>query len=126
MKPRSRVDLPILAVLEHAPLHAYAIFETIRSYQDDLLGQASHLFPKLQALEDEDYLLRHQEFYGRDIQQVYTITTKGRTYLAQLRQDLTDYQWVQTSVVQVRTSQQFKRQRRGRLPHRRSSPSPDH
>jgi len=112
MKTRPRGDLAILAVLESGPLHGYAIFETISTYQTDLIRKVAHLYPKLQVLKEEGRVVSREVKNGEDVRVVYTITPSGLTYLTELRNDLEAFQWVCNPVVQSHTGKDEPRRPR--------------
>jgi transcriptional regulator len=95
MKPdtlRGHLDALILAVVEHEPLHGYAIMEALQRRSDGALAlPTGTLYPALRRLERAGYL--HSEWgtvSGRR-RRTYRLTAAGRRTLAAERSEWRDF-----------------------------------
>ena len=82
----SRGDVPtlILAVLEHGPLHGYAIARAVEEWSADaLLLREGTLYPALRQLEEQGVIQSAWEVQEPGpARRVYSLTEPGRTEFA--------------------------------------------
>jgi len=83
----------ILAVLEEAPSHGYAIAKQIKSRSDDALSMGEGaLYPALKDLEDRGFVVSEWETAGSGpARKVYSITKSGKGELFRQQQVWTSF-----------------------------------
>lgn len=77
------LDLLILKVVDHGPIHGYAIAQRIRAMSKDVLHvQQGSLYPALHRLENRKWLRAdwHETETGREAK-FYSLTAAGRKQL---------------------------------------------
>jgi PadR family transcriptional regulator PadR len=91
MKPdvlRGHLDALILAVLEQAPLHGYAITEALQRRSDGALDlPTGTLYPALRRLERAGYLHSEWSTVSGRKRRTYRLTAAGRRMLAAERSE---------------------------------------
>ncbi|WP_326821935.1 PadR family transcriptional regulator [Streptosporangium sp. NBC_01756] len=82
--PRDHVDHLLLSVLEHGPLHGYAIVEALRARSAGTPAVATGtLYPALRRLEQAGYLTGEWAAVGGGLsRRTYRLTFSGRAALA--------------------------------------------
>lgn len=85
---KSSTHTLILAVLNDAPLHGYAIAREIERRSDNVLTcQEGVLYPALRALENDELVAGNWEIQASGpARKIYTLTPKGKRDLAQRTQ----------------------------------------
>jgi PadR family transcriptional regulator PadR len=95
MKPdalRGHLDAMILAVVEHEPLHGYAIMEALQRRSDGALElPTGTLYPALRRLERAGYLHSEWSTVSGRRRRTYQLTTAGHRALAAERTDWRDF-----------------------------------
>src|SRR5215207_6847531 len=85
MKPdalRGHLDALILAVLEHEPLHGYAVMEALQRRSGGALEPPTGtLYPALRRLERADYVRSQWSTVNGRKRRVYQLTLAGRRTL---------------------------------------------
>lgn len=103
MKPdalRGHLDAMILAVLEHEPLHGYAIMEALETRSDGALDlPTGTLYPALRRLERAGYLRSEWSTVGGRERRTYELTAAGRRFLASERTEWRDFSAVVEGVL---------------------------
>ncbi|MGH3384683.1 MAG: PadR family transcriptional regulator [Nocardioidaceae bacterium] len=80
---RGHLDALILAVVEHDPLHGYAIMEALQVRSDGALDlPTGTLYPALRRLERAGYLSSDWSTVGGRKRRTYKLSSAGRKALA--------------------------------------------
>lgn len=80
---RGHMDALLLSVLEHEPLHGYAIIEALQARSDGVLNvPTGTVYPALRRLEQAGYLASEWATVGGRRRRTYRLTFSGRTALA--------------------------------------------
>jgi PadR family transcriptional regulator, regulatory protein PadR len=80
---RGHLDALILAVVEHEPLHGYAIMEALQLRSDGALDlPTGTLYPALRRLERAGYLNSAWSTVGGRNRRTYKLSSAGRKALA--------------------------------------------
>jgi PadR family transcriptional regulator, regulatory protein PadR len=106
MKPdalRGHLDALILAVVEHQPLHGYAIMDALQQRSGGTLDlPTGTLYPALRRLERAGYLRSEwRTVHGRK-RRTYRLTAAGTRALAAERSEWRDFAAVVESVLRPR------------------------
>lgn len=103
MKPdaiRGHLDALVLAVVEHEPLHGYAIMEALRERSQGMLDvPTGTLYPALRRLERAGYLRSDWSTVSGRKRRTYRLTPAGRRTLAAERQEWHDFTRVMDGVL---------------------------
>ena len=91
--PRGDIPLLVLAVLEEAPRHGYAIAREIERYSEQALQlREGSLYPALRVLEQDGLIVGTWEIQPTGpARKVYAITDTGRAEFAKRAQDWRQY-----------------------------------
>src|SRR3954466_8553542 len=85
---RGHLDPMILAVVEHEPLHGYAIMEALLARSGGELDlPTGTLYPALRRLERAGYLASEWSTVGGRKRRTYQLTTAGQKMLATGKQE---------------------------------------
>ena len=92
MTPRAlrdtQLDLLLLAVLDRAPAHGYAVTAALRELSGGAFDPADGtLYPALHRLERDGAVTSRVESVGRRRRRVYELTDSGHAVLAEGRRD---------------------------------------
>lgn len=91
MKPdvlRGHLDGMILAVLEHEPLHGYAVMEALQARTGGALDlPTGTLYPALRRLERAGYLRSDWSTVGGRRRRTYRLTASGKKMLSAERSE---------------------------------------
>ncbi|MFC7639867.1 PadR family transcriptional regulator [Streptosporangium lutulentum] len=80
---RGHMDALLLSVLEHDPLHGYAIIEALQERSGGALTvPTGTVYPALRRLEQAGYLASEWATVGGRRRRTYRLTPSGRTALA--------------------------------------------
>ncbi|MFJ2032082.1 PadR family transcriptional regulator [Streptosporangium sp. NPDC087985] len=80
---RGHMDALLLSVLEHDPLHGYAIIEALQQRSGGVLNvPTGTVYPALRRLERAGYLASEWATVGGRRRRTYRLTSSGRTALA--------------------------------------------
>jgi PadR family transcriptional regulator PadR len=80
---RGHMDALLLSVLEHEPLHGYAIIEALQERSGGALSvPTGTVYPALRRLERVGYLTSEWATVGGRKRRTYRLTQSGRTALA--------------------------------------------
>ncbi len=80
---RGHMDALLLSVLEHEPLHGYAIIEALQERSGGALSvPTGTVYPALRRLERVGYLTSEWATVGGRKRRTYRLTNSGRTALA--------------------------------------------
>jgi DNA-binding PadR family transcriptional regulator len=83
---RGHMDGMLLAVLEHEPLHGYAIIEALRKRSGGVLDvPTGTVYPALRRLERAGYLTSEWATSGGRNRRTYRLTSSGRRALVGAR-----------------------------------------
>jgi PadR family transcriptional regulator PadR len=98
---RGNTPTLVLAVLQDAPYHGYAIASEIdRRSNNALKLKQGTLYPALHALERDGLIVSEWEIMeGERPRRVYKITEAGRTELARRMRSWSDFATAMTSVI---------------------------
>ena len=91
--PRNDIPLLIMAVLQTAPRHGYAIARDIEQISAEaLVMREGSLYPALRVLEQDELITGAWEIQASGpARKVYTLTEKGQTELAKRTRDWEQY-----------------------------------
>jgi PadR family transcriptional regulator PadR len=85
---RGHLDALILAVLEHEPLHGYAVMEALRERSTGTLNlPTGTLYPALRRLERAGYVRSEWSEVGGRRRRTYRLTPAGRRALGAERSE---------------------------------------
>jgi PadR family transcriptional regulator, regulatory protein PadR len=86
---KGHLDVMLLASLERAPLHGYAIIEWLSQRSaGELVLQPGTLYPALHRLEGDELIRGHwEEPPGQRKRRVYALTPKGKRALAKRQEE---------------------------------------
>ena len=85
---KGHLDLLLLAVVEPAPAHGYAIIEELRRRSSAALDlPEGTIYPALHRLEQGGFLKSRWDATSGRRRRVYAITRRGRTALQRQRRD---------------------------------------
>lgn len=85
---RGHLDSLILAVVEHEPLHGYAIIEALSERSGGELGlPTGTVYPALRRLERAGYLDSAWSTVGGRRRRTYSLSRSGTTALARQREE---------------------------------------
>ncbi|WP_214102999.1 PadR family transcriptional regulator [Acrocarpospora catenulata] len=80
---RGHLDALLLSVLEHEPLHGYAIIEALRARSGGVLDlPTGTIYPALRRLERAGFLASEWAVVGGRRRRTYRLTGTGRAELA--------------------------------------------
>lgn len=97
---RGHMDALILSVLEHHPLHGYAIIEALQERSGGALAvPTGTVYPALRRMERTGYLDSEWATVGGRRRRTYRLTETGRKHLAGERTAWQDFTSVITSVL---------------------------
>ena len=86
------LDLLLLAALQSAPMHGYAIIEYVRRTSAGQFDYAEGtIYPALRALEDGGLVRSHWDTTGGRKRRIYELSPRGARELARQRQDWKRY-----------------------------------
>jgi PadR family transcriptional regulator PadR len=89
---RGHLDGMILAVLEHEPLHGYAVMEALQARSGGALDlPTGTLYPALRRLERAGYLRSQWSTVGGRRRRTYRLTAAGKRTLATERIEWRDF-----------------------------------
>jgi DNA-binding PadR family transcriptional regulator len=89
---RGRLDAMILAVVEHEPLHGYAVMEALRERSGGKLElPTGTVYPALRRLERSNEIAGEWQMVGGRRRRTYRITDSGRRLLQTQRESWADY-----------------------------------
>jgi PadR family transcriptional regulator, regulatory protein PadR len=102
---RGHMDALILSVLEHEPLHGYAIIEALQERSSGALAvPTGTVYPALRRLERIGYLDSEWATVGGRKRRTYRLTASGRKHLAGERSAWQSFTSVITSVLEPRSA----------------------
>ena len=102
---RGHLDPMILAVVEHEPLHGYAIMEALQARSGGEVDlPTGTLYPALRRLERSGYLLSEWSTVGGRKRRTYQLTRSGKKVLAAERQDWNTFRTVVDGVLRPGTA----------------------
>jgi len=82
------LDLLLLAAVQSAPMHGYAIIEYVRRASSGQFDYAEGtIYPALRSLEDDGLLRSHWDSTGGRRRRVYELSARGAKELAKQRQE---------------------------------------
>lgn len=97
---RGHLDMLLLAVVESAPAHGYAISEELRRRSDEALAlPEGTVYPALHRLERQGLLASDWETVGGRRRRVYRITRKGLKALGTKRAEWQEFAHTVQSVL---------------------------
>ena len=97
---RGHLDPMILAVVEHEPLHGYAIMEALQARSGGEVDlPTGTLYPALRRLERSGYLQSEWSTVGGRKRRTYQLTRSGKKVLAAERQDWNTFRTVVDGVL---------------------------
>lgn len=100
---RGHLDALILAVVEHQPLHGYAIMEALQQRSGGALDPPTGtLYPALRRLERASYLRSEWRTVSGRKRRTYRLTAAGRRALAAERSEWRDFTAVVENVLRPR------------------------
>jgi DNA-binding PadR family transcriptional regulator len=83
---KGHLDPLVLAVLEQAPAHGYAVIEALRARSDGVFDlPEGTIYPALHRLERAGAITSTRELAGGRERRVYRLSTKGRRTLRERR-----------------------------------------
>jgi PadR family transcriptional regulator PadR len=89
---RGHLDALILAVVEHQPLHGYAIMEALQQRSGGALDlPTGTLYPALRRLERAEYLRSEWRTVSGRTRRTYRLTAAGRRALAAERSEWREF-----------------------------------
>ncbi|MFF3670905.1 helix-turn-helix transcriptional regulator [Microtetraspora malaysiensis] len=98
------MDALLLSVLEHEPLHGYAIIEALQERSGGALAvPTGTVYPALRRLERAGYLAGEWATVGGRKRRTYRLTGTGRTALASERSAWREFTAAIGSVLEPRT-----------------------
>jgi DNA-binding PadR family transcriptional regulator len=98
------MDALLLSVLEHDPLHGYAIIEALQERSGGALTvPTGTVYPALRRLEQSGYLASEWATVGGRKRRTYRLTSSGRTALAGERSAWREFAGAIGSVLEPRT-----------------------
>jgi PadR family transcriptional regulator, regulatory protein PadR len=102
---RGHLDPMILAVVEHEPLHGYAIMEALQARSGGEVDlPTGTLYPALRRLERSGYLQSEWSTVGGRKRRTYQLTRSGKKVLAAERQDWSTFRTVVDGVLRPGTA----------------------
>jgi PadR family transcriptional regulator PadR len=102
---RGHLDPMILAVVEHEPLHGYAIMEALQDRSGGELDlPTGTLYPALRRLERAGYLASEWSTVGGRKRRTYQLTSAGQKTLAAGRGEWEVFRTVIEGVLRPRTN----------------------
>ena len=102
---RGHMDALILSVLEHEPLHGYAIIEALQERSSGALAvPTGTVYPALRRLERTGYLDSEWATVGGRKRRTYRLTSAGRKHLAGERSAWQSFSGVISSVLEPRSA----------------------
>lgn len=102
---RGHMDALLLSVLEHEPLHGYAIIEALQARSGGALAvPTGTVYPALRRLEQAGYLASEWATVGGRRRRTYRLTSSGRASLASERSAWRTFAGVIGSVLEPRPS----------------------
>lgn len=102
---RGHLDPMILAVVEHEPLHGYAIMEALQARSGGEVDlPTGTLYPALRRLERSGYLQSEWSTVGGRKRRTYQLTRSGKKVLAAERQDWNTFRTVVDGVLRPGTA----------------------
>lgn len=103
---RGHLDALILAVVEHDPLHGYAIMEALQVRSDGALDlPTGTLYPALRRLERAGYLSSDWSTVGGRKRRTYKLSSAGRKALAVERSEWRSFALVVEGVLRPGSAQ---------------------
>lgn len=108
MKPealRGHLDALILAVVEHEPLHGYAVIEALAARSRGALDlPTGTVYPALRRLERAGYLRSRWSTVGGRQRRTYRLTAAGQRALARERLEWHDFATIVEGVLGPRVA----------------------
>jgi PadR family transcriptional regulator, regulatory protein PadR len=102
---RGHLDPMILAVVEHEPLHGYAIMEALQGRSGGEVDlPTGTLYPALRRLERAGYLQSEWSTVAGRRRRTYQLTRSGKKVLAAERQDWNTFRTVVEGVLRPGTT----------------------
>ncbi len=102
---RGHLEPMILAVVEHEPLHGYAIMEALEARSGGEVDlPTGTLYPALRRLERSGYLQSEWSTVGGRKRRTYQLTRSGKKVLAAERQDWNRFRTVVDGVLRPGTA----------------------
>ncbi|ONI67818.1 PadR family transcriptional regulator [Kribbella sp. ALI-6-A] len=102
---RGHLDPMILAVVEHEPLHGYAIMEALQERSGGAVDlPTGTLYPALRRLERAGYLASEWSTVSGRKRRTYQLTSAGQKMLADGRGEWETFRTVIEGVLRPRTS----------------------
>ncbi|WP_030908909.1 PadR family transcriptional regulator [Streptosporangium amethystogenes] len=102
---RGHMDALLLSVLEHEPLHGYAIIEALQARSGGALNvPTGTVYPALRRLEQAGHLASEWATVGGRKRRTYRLTSSGRAALAGERSAWQRFAGAIGSVLEPRTT----------------------